>query len=141
MCCHPIYSGRQVCERTSRGHAGARSHRIYHPPSFYGACLNFLARGIHPFLSLADREVKFLCSTYFRLLVVLHLLVTAPRFKLTSLRQMVSRLSTEPQGRPMVQPCFLLIFPPKPVQTQEHPVQVDASQCYKVPVTINAHTI
>ena len=27
--------------RTSRGHTGGRPHRIYHPPSFCGACLNF----------------------------------------------------------------------------------------------------
>ena len=27
--------------RTSRGHTGGRSHRIPHPPSFCGACLNF----------------------------------------------------------------------------------------------------
>ena len=27
--------------RTSRGHAGGRPHRILHPPSFCGACLNF----------------------------------------------------------------------------------------------------
>ena len=27
--------------RTSRGHAGGRSHRISHPPSLCGACLNF----------------------------------------------------------------------------------------------------
>ena len=27
--------------RTSRGHTGERSHRIPHPPFFYGACLNF----------------------------------------------------------------------------------------------------
>ena len=27
--------------RTSRGHTGGRSHRICHPPSFCGACLNF----------------------------------------------------------------------------------------------------
>ena len=27
--------------RTSRGHTGGRSHIISHPPSFYGACLNF----------------------------------------------------------------------------------------------------
>ena len=27
--------------RTSRGHTGGRSHRISHPPSFCGACLNF----------------------------------------------------------------------------------------------------
>ena len=27
--------------RTSRGHTGGRSHRIFHPPSFCGAGLNF----------------------------------------------------------------------------------------------------
>ena len=27
--------------RTSRGRTGGRSHRISHPPSFCGACLNF----------------------------------------------------------------------------------------------------
>ena len=27
--------------RTSRGHTGGTSHRISHPPSFCGACLNF----------------------------------------------------------------------------------------------------
>ena len=27
--------------RTSQGHTGERSHRISHPPSFCGACLNF----------------------------------------------------------------------------------------------------
>ena len=27
--------------RTSRGHTGGRSHRIFRPPSFCGACLNF----------------------------------------------------------------------------------------------------
>ncbi|CAM9461603.1 unnamed protein product, partial [Ascophyllum nodosum] len=25
--------------RTSRGHTGGRSHRIFNPPSFCGACL------------------------------------------------------------------------------------------------------
>ena len=38
--------------RTSRGHPGGRSHIIFHPPSFCGACLNFLARRIqHSFPS------------------------------------------------------------------------------------------
>ena len=27
--------------RSSRGHTGGRSHRIFHAPSFCGACLNF----------------------------------------------------------------------------------------------------
>ena len=30
-----------VGRTTSRGHTGGRSHRIFHPPSFCGACLNF----------------------------------------------------------------------------------------------------
>ena len=45
--------------RTSRGHTGGRSHRISHPPSFCGACLDFLARRIQPFLSLVDCEIEF----------------------------------------------------------------------------------
>ena len=40
VCCHPIYSGRKVCGRTSRGHTEGRPHRIS-PPSFCGAYLNF----------------------------------------------------------------------------------------------------
>ena len=27
--------------RTSRGHTGGRSHKIFHPPSFCGACFTF----------------------------------------------------------------------------------------------------
>ena len=38
-----IYSVRQTCGRTSRGHTGGRSHRIS-PDFFCGACLNFLSR-------------------------------------------------------------------------------------------------
>ena len=38
--CHPIYSGRQTCGRTSRGHTGAGPHKIS-PPSFCGACVIF----------------------------------------------------------------------------------------------------
>ena len=41
VCRHPIYSGRKVCGRTSRGETtGGRSHRIS-PPYFCGACLSF----------------------------------------------------------------------------------------------------
>ena len=40
----------KVVGRTSRGYTGGRSHRISHPPSFCGACLNFLARRIQQFL-------------------------------------------------------------------------------------------
>ena len=45
---------------TSRGHTGGRSHRIFHPPSFCGACLNFSReKDSATFLSLVDREVEF----------------------------------------------------------------------------------
>ena len=38
----PIHSGRQVRWTYQPGsHTGGRSHRISHPPSFCGACLNF----------------------------------------------------------------------------------------------------
>ena len=49
--------------RTSRGHTGGRSHRIFNPPSFCGACFIFVARRIQPFLSLVDREVEFCVLT------------------------------------------------------------------------------
>ena len=52
---------------TSRGHTGERSHRIFHPPSFCGACLNFSREkdSAIPFprLSLVDREVEFCVLT------------------------------------------------------------------------------
>ena len=40
--------------RTSRGHTGGRSHRISHPPSFCGACLNF-SREKDPAVSFPHR--------------------------------------------------------------------------------------
>ena len=103
-----IHSGRQACGRTSRGHTG-----FLHLPSAMLALI-FLAGRVQPFLSNADREVELLCTNE---LIVLHLLgilfyfsiflrrkipvrVTAPGF-VTSQRQTVSRLPTEPPGRPV----------------------------------------
>ena len=40
-CHHLIYSERQSCGHTSRGHTGGRPHRIF-TPFFCGACLIFL---------------------------------------------------------------------------------------------------
>ena len=40
VCCHLIYSERQVYGRTNRGHTGGRSHGIS-PLSSCGACLKF----------------------------------------------------------------------------------------------------
>ena len=65
MCCHPIYSGRQNCGRTSRGgviqeegHTGF----LIHLPSAALALL-FFERRIWPFLSLVDHEVEFCVLT------------------------------------------------------------------------------
>ena len=54
VCSHPIYSGRQVGGRTSRGHTGGRSHRRrvtqeeghtgFLHNSFCDACPNFFSR-------------------------------------------------------------------------------------------------
>ena len=43
VCCvfFPFILDIKFVGRTSRGHTGGRSHRISHPPSFCGACLNF----------------------------------------------------------------------------------------------------
>ena len=43
---NPVDPYSAICDdhtyiHTSRGHTGGRSHRIFHPPSFCGACLNF----------------------------------------------------------------------------------------------------
>ena len=54
MCCLPIYSGRQACGRTSRGHTGF----LFLLPSAVLALI-FLAKRIQPFLSLVDRDIEF----------------------------------------------------------------------------------
>ena len=66
VCGRLIYSGRQACGRTSRGHTGC----LLLPSAVLA--LMFLARRTQPFLSLVDREVDFfLCTNE---LIVLHLL-------------------------------------------------------------------
>ena len=57
VCYHPIYSGRQTCGRTSRGHTG-----FLHLPSAVLASI-FSARRIQPSLSLVDRKVEFCVPT------------------------------------------------------------------------------
>ena len=68
---HSIYSGRQTCGRTSRGHTGC-----FHFPS-----------AVLAFIFIAKRKK-------------IPVRVTAPRFELTSQRQKVSSLPTESPGRP-----------------------------------------
>ena len=43
VCCvfFPFILDIKFVGRTIRGHTGGRSHRIFHPPSFCSACLNF----------------------------------------------------------------------------------------------------
>ena len=57
VCYHPIYSGRQACGRTSRGHKEEGHTGFRHFPSAVLALI-FFARRIQPFLSLVDREVE-----------------------------------------------------------------------------------
>ena len=59
VCCHPIYSGRQTCGRTSRGHTGRRSQKTS-APSLCSAVLALIliARRIQPSFSLVSRKVE-----------------------------------------------------------------------------------
>ena len=103
VCCHLIYSGRQVCGRTSRGHT-----EFLHL-SFAVRALIFLAKMIQRFLSLVDREVVFfvlrfnrsplLGTFYFIFVRKIPVRVTTPRFELMSQRQKISRLPSEPPRR------------------------------------------
>ena len=62
VCCHPIYSGRQTCGRTtSRGVTQEDCHTGFIHLPFAVLALIFTARRIHPSLSLFDREVELLC--------------------------------------------------------------------------------
>ena len=121
ICCHPIYSGRQTCRRTSRGHTGRSSPRIS-PPFSCGACLNFYRE--------KDSTVPFLRRPWSRILctyelIILHLslgiififyffrgeksqCVWLHRDSNSFQRQKVSRLRTDHQDGAM---CAFL-FPP-----------------------------
>ena len=55
--------------RTSRGHTGGRSHRIFHPPSFCGACLNFSREKDSAFPFPRRPGSRILCTND---LIVLH---------------------------------------------------------------------
>ena len=70
VCCHPIYSGRKVCGRTSRGHTRGRSHRIS-PLSFCGACLHFSCEKDSAVPFPRRPRSRILCTNE---LIVLHLL-------------------------------------------------------------------
>ena len=108
-CCHPICSGRQACGRTSWGHTGGRSHRIS-PPSVCGACLYFSLKKYSAVPFPRRSWSRILCNNelivppllgifFFLLWGKISVRVTAPRFELTSQRQKVSWLPTEPSGR------------------------------------------
>ena len=49
--------------RTSRGHTGGRSHRISHPLSVCGACLNFSHEKDSAIPFTVNREVEFCVLT------------------------------------------------------------------------------
>ena len=119
LCCHPIYSVRQVCGCTSPGHTWeGHTGFLLHLLSAVLALI-FLARRIQPFLSLVDREVEF-CVLNRSPDVGIYLFifggkipvrVTTPRFELSSQRQRVSRLPTEPPGRPVQMKAFIFCKP------------------------------
>ena len=71
--CRSIYSGRQACGRTSRGHTGGRSHRILHLPSAVLALI-FIARRIYLVVLFPRRPSSYFFST--NEVIVLHLLGT-----------------------------------------------------------------
>ena len=110
--------------RTGRGHTRGRSHRIS-PPSFCGVCLNFSREkdsavpfprwpwsrilGANDLIVLVLHYLLgiflllFSSSFFFFLWGKIPVRVTTPRFELTSQRQKVSRLPTEPPGgRPAI---------------------------------------
>ena len=57
--------------RTSQGHTGGRSHRIFHPPSFCGACLYFSREKDSAVPFPRRPRSRTLCTSD---LIVLHLL-------------------------------------------------------------------
>ena len=108
MCVFVLSSHLLTCGRTSRRHTGGRSRRIS-PPSFCGACLNFYREKDSAVLFPLRPRSRILCTHE---VIVLHLLLgmmrgkiqvrmTAPRLELVSQLQKVSRLPTEPLGRPV----------------------------------------
>ena len=64
VCCHPIYSGRQTCGRTSRARVTQEEGQtgFLRLPSAVLASF-FIVGRIQSFLSLVDREVKFCIPT------------------------------------------------------------------------------
>ena len=90
------------------GHTGF----FIHLPSAVRALI-FLARSIQPFLSLVDREVQFCVLTNYSFSTdweKIPVRTTASGFELTSQRHKVSRLPTEPPGRPDLNPGFRRLF-------------------------------
>ena len=55
--------------RTSRGHTGGRSHMIFYPPSFCGACLDFSREKDSAILFFRRPSSRILCTND---LIVLH---------------------------------------------------------------------
>ena len=125
MCCRPIYSERRFSPlgRASRGHTGGRPiHRRFlfficfgSPPSFCGACLFFFYREKGSALSLPSSTAKsnFVYPTTKSLSTVGCSARKTPR----SLRDLnprpnrqkkVTRLPTQPPGRPVQLPRILL---------------------------------
>ena len=107
VCCRPIYSGRRF---SPFGRANTQevfiSFVFVSPPSFCGACLFFLiARRVQHSLSLVDREVECCVPATKSLSTVGCCARKNPRLHRDlnprPNRQKVTRLPTEPPGRPV----------------------------------------
>ena len=96
--------------RTSRGHTGGRSHRISHPPSFCGACLNFSREKDLAIPFPRQPRSRILCTNDLIVLHALGIFVFVFRFlvrkipfagiELTSQRVRGLRGTSELPGRP-----------------------------------------
>ena len=129
-CCRPIYSERRFSPlgRVSRGHTGGRpTHRrffffiCFWFSTFLLRCLPFffVARRVQHSLSLVDREVEFCVPTTKSLSTVGCCARKNPRLHRDlnprPNRQKVTRLPTEPPGRPVPVPKSI------DVQSNMHP--------------------
>ena len=137
VCCRPIYSERRFSPlgRVSRGHTGGRpTHRrffffflfVFWFSTFLLRCLPFffIARRVQHSLSLVDREVECCVPATKSLSTVGCCARKNPRL-LRDLnprpnRQKVTRLPTEPPGRPAMRVIFYDMTPKFRVMLESH---------------------
>ena len=95
--------------RISRGHTGGRSHRVSHPPSFCGACLNFSREKDSAIPCPLDREVEFCVLTIYSFSTCWAFLFFIFLYRDSNSRSIVSEgyeFTSELPGRPAVSRTF-----------------------------------